>query len=60
MKLVLLLAIIAPVASTLALDIPKQAEKSELSTYFLSPTRIAWTSEKGVANADTLLKPASG
>jgi hypothetical protein len=43
-----------------AQGIPRNAEKSGLSTYFLSPTRIVWTSEKGVQHADTLLKPAPG
>ena len=43
-----------------AQGIPANAGKSGLSTYFLPPTRIVWTSEKGVQNADTLLKPAPG
>jgi alpha-L-rhamnosidase len=40
--------------------IPAHAQKSELSTYFLPPTRIVWTSEHGVENAETLLKPSPG
>jgi len=43
-----------------AQGIPAHAQKSELATYFLAPARIVWTSEKGVKNADTLLKPGPG
>ena len=37
-----------------------EAEKSPLSNFFIQPQRIVWTSEKGVANADALLKPHPG
>jgi len=60
MKILIFLAIFASIASTFAQGIPKLAKKSELSTYFLSPTRIVWTSEKGVENAANLLKSAPG
>ena len=60
MKVPILFTIFASVVSAFGQGIPKQAEKSELSTYFLPPTRIVWTSEKGVENADTLLKPSPG
>jgi hypothetical protein len=55
-------ALILPlfIQSTLAQGIPEHAEKSALATYFLPPTRIVWTSDTGVQNADTLLKPAPG
>lgn len=60
MKLSILLAISASIASACAQGIPKHAEKSGLSTFFLPPTRIVWKSEKGVENAENLLKPAPG
>lgn len=47
-------------AASLAQGIPANAEKSELSTYYLPPTRIVWASENGVQNADTLLKANRG
>ncbi len=46
--------------TTPAQGIPANAEKSELATYFLPPTRIVWNSEKGLKNADTFLKPRRG
>jgi len=60
MKIIALLSIVGSFASTFAQGIPKHAEKSELATFFLPPTRIVWASENGVKNADTLLKPAPG
>jgi alpha-L-rhamnosidase len=54
------LVFLLTIGSALAQGIPDGAVKSELSTYFLTPTRIVWASEKGVKNADTLLKPAPG
>lgn len=55
-----LIAISASVPAASAQGLPAHAEKSELSTYFLPPTRIVWTSEMGVRHADTLLRPAPG
>jgi hypothetical protein len=37
-----------------------QAERSPLSTFYLAPTRIVWTSAAGVQNAGSLLKPHAG
>lgn len=59
MKALLLLSLLAA-APALAQGIPERAEKSELSTWFLPPTRIVWTPEAGVEHADTLLQPAPG
>lgn len=63
----ILLAILPHAASVLicsgdcaAQGIPAHAEKSGLATYFVPPTRIVWSSETGVQNADTLLKPGRG
>ena len=40
--------------------IPKSAQKSELSTFFIPPARIVWASPNGVQNAESLLKPSPG
>jgi hypothetical protein len=60
MKHLIIAILLFPCSGVVAQGIPKQARKSELSTYFLSPARIVWTSEKGVQHADTLLKPGPG
>ncbi len=60
MKLLPLPFLLLTLGTALAQGIPGQAEKSELSTYSVAPTRIVWKSEKGVENAESLLKPAAG
>lgn len=35
-------------------------KKSALSTFIIPPTKVVWTSETGVENAENLLKPKSG
>ena len=40
--------------------LPIPAVKSGLSTYFIAPVRVVWTSATGVRNADGLLAPAPG
>ncbi len=40
--------------------LPFPAVKSELSTYFIAPVRVVWTSTTGVQNAANLLAPAPG
>ncbi len=40
--------------------LPFPAVKSELSTYFVAPVRVVWTSTTGVQNAASLLAPAPG
>ena len=47
-------------ASALPEFLAVEAKKSPLSNFFIQPQRIVWTSEKGVANADALLKPHPG
>ena len=37
-----------------------RAEKSALSSFFLPPVRVVWSSGEGVANADKLLEPKPG
>lgn len=37
-----------------------RAEKSALSSFFLPPVRVVWTSGEGVANAEKLLEPKPG
>lgn len=54
------LALLATLGSAIAQGIPDRAEKSELSTWFLPPTRIVWSADQGVEHADSLLKPAPG
>ncbi len=36
------------------------AQPSQLSTFFVAPTRIVWQSDTGVAHAEGLLKPHAG
>ena len=36
------------------------AERSPLSMFHVTPTRIVWKSDAGVRNADSLLKPHAG
>lgn len=38
-------------------DLVARGEKSALSSFFLPPVRVVWSSGEGVANADKLLEP---
>lgn len=58
MRTLLLLVLASAVA--FAQGLPKAAEKSELSTYFLAPTRIVWAADEGVEHPDSLLQPSPG
>jgi len=49
-----------PTAAVSAQRIPQIAQKSELSTFFIPPTRIVWSAPNGVQHADSLLKPSPG
>ena len=62
MKSILLctLALLAPVLANPPASTPVPGEKSALSTFAISPTRIVWSSDKGVKNAANLLKPNIG
>lgn len=55
-----LLLTIALVFHAPAAGMPGHAEKSGLSTCFIKPARIVWTSESGVEHADGLLQPSPG
>ena len=54
---VLLLAL--PAAAQLP-DLVTRSEKSALSSFFLPPVRVVWTSGEGVANSEKLLEPKPG
>lgn len=54
---VLLFAI--PAAAQLP-DLVARSEKSALSSFFLPPVRVVWSSGEGVANAGKLLEPKPG
>lgn len=50
-------------AASAPAQLPEQvarAEKSALSSFFLPPVRVVWSSGEGVANADKLLEPKPG
>jgi hypothetical protein len=53
------LLVAAPASAQLPEHVAR-AEKSALSSYFLPPVRVVWTSGEGVANADKLLEPKPG
>jgi hypothetical protein len=53
------LATAAP-CSALPPQLETRADKSPLSSFHISPTRVVWKSEQGVANAENLLKSHSG
>jgi len=40
--------------------LPVSAEKSPLTSFFIQPKRIVWSSEKGVVNSENLLQPQNG
>lgn len=40
--------------------LPVAAEKSPLTSFFIQPKRIVWSSEKGVVNSENLLQPQNG
>ena len=40
--------------------LPVAAEKSPLTSFFIQPKRIVWSSEKGVVNSKNLLQPQNG
>jgi hypothetical protein len=42
------------------LGLPVAAEKSPLTSFFIQPKRIVWSSEKGVVNSKNLLQPQNG
>lgn len=48
------------IAGALPAALQPVARKSELSSFIIPPTRIVWTSDTGVENAENLLKPKSG
>lgn len=54
------LQILSGVAPGQVPDLVARAEKSPLSSYFMPPVRIVWTSGEGVVNADKLLEPKPG
>ncbi|MEX1049520.1 MAG: alpha-L-rhamnosidase C-terminal domain-containing protein [Akkermansiaceae bacterium] len=64
MKLISLFTISSIVLISISRALPPAlesvAQKSELSSFIIPPTRIVWTSETGVEHADNLLKPKSG
>jgi hypothetical protein len=39
---------------------PEDAQRSPLSCFFISPTRVVWHSETGVQHAASLLEPHAG
>lgn len=59
----LLLTGVFLVAAPASAQLPEhvaRAEKSALSSFFLPPVRVVWSSGEGVANADKLLEPKPG
>lgn len=60
MKILACLIALALPLSALPPDLDGRAVKSELTSFFLPPTRVVWTTEKGVHHADHLLLPKPG
>ena len=51
---------LASIANARPSALNPEAQKSALSSFIIPPTKVVWTSENGVKNAENLLKPKSG